>query len=223
MKYKLAINEKVDEDATNSLIIDLKRTIRYGKIAEQALKNIREKGFHVGKVCTVEPREWGVGRNIHDLAEATSINRSMAPSFTDFEVELGKIEVDHHGGHEFNSAPVSIKGTIFSIEKPGEFEYTTVPFGMVRFKKNSYSLELGNSYINEVVKLYTSYESPKAQKVLERVSNTLADYIVRDYTSNQLLYSFHKEVPKWIFDEGVTKKFLTDILELAKIYSVQGA
>lgn len=225
------INFTIDDNMTpdiEGLKRNLRRTIKYGKIAETALKNIEEVGYHNGRVRVIESIQHGWQSNVvtHDLKKTRPVVRSESLPLSDLQVALEDAGTSTHGGSKFRVADIMLNGTFMVSPKKAEphFDYQSVVIGKVRFLKTGYSADFGYGY--EIVKLYAEFRnlSKYVQDSLKEMSRKLAESLVLN-EGLRTYYALDTEMNlrEWLVSEGHTQRLMKDLVDQAKILDVEGA
>jgi hypothetical protein len=87
MKTFVVHNDSKDE-TIQAAIRDLKRTARYGRMAERALEDIKTKGFHEGRVCVVHKDHY-LSAVVHKYPAFQPVSRSDLPDWAELTVACG--------------------------------------------------------------------------------------------------------------------------------------
>lgn len=205
----------------------LRRTIKYGKIAEVALRNIEEKGYHNGRVRVIENvvghRDSIVTRNLRKMRPVV---REESLPLHDLVVTLSDAGTDSHSNHSFRIAKITLSGTFMCCKSDGSSTLVehSEEMGKLRFLKTGYSAELNYSY--EIVKLYSDFRYPN--KNVESSLSELSRRISEVCIMNEGLRSYYSvdtdtNVRKWLVEEGHTQRLMKDLVQQAKIMDVTGA
>lgn len=108
MKTFVVDNDSKDETA-RAAIRDLKRMVRYGKLAERALGDIKTKGSHEGRVCVVHKDHY-LSAVVHRYPAFQPVSRSDLPDWAGLTVVCGEVEKGAYGGSTFAKMPVYVDG-----------------------------------------------------------------------------------------------------------------
>jgi len=218
----LAINELTDPDHIKTEIRNLKRTIRYAKLAQHALDSIEKNGYYEGRVKVINKNHRGTYYSVStmNMKKEVATDRELAPDFKDIDVELGPFIRIQHGGTPLLAADVYMIGTIWKEKGVRGFIHDKVRVGRIRYKKSGFSLELFNLYRSDgVFNMYEKYTTEKSKVTLESIAGAMAKAIVSK-NDTQFYLTMEKKVSVWLMKEGKAEEFATNLLKIAKIAEI---
>ena len=228
---KLAADGTCSPESVQKAIRDLKRMARFGRMAESALSQIKEKGWVEGKfpAATISHYYGELKIGSHYLEATVAPTRSMVPDFTDLKVTLGKLDTDSHGGTEFSIAMVNLSGTGFAqVGREIMIRQFTEKAGCLRLKKDGgISYNPMNTFVNngKVVKIYSEFKSANA---IESAKSLAADFTIAmsvcdDKNPSQLYNDLMKSTQQWLVEEGHIKRLSLELRDAARVLGVMSA
>ena len=235
---KLAADGTCSPESVQKAIRDLKRMARFGRMAESALSQIKEKGWVEGKfpAATISHNYGELKIGSHYLEATVAPTRSMVPDFTDLKVTLGKLDTDSHGGTEFSIARVNLSGTGFAqVGREIMIRQFTEKAGCLRLKKdggisyrtNHFFSHPLNTFVNngKVVKIYSEFKSANA---IESAKSLAADFTIAmsvcdDKNPSQLYNDLMKSTQQWLVEEGHIKRLSLELRDAARVLGVMSA
>jgi len=222
---KLAANGTARAENVQTAVRNLKRLARFGRMAEAALTQIKEKGWVDGKYPSANPGGYGgLGIGSCYFEAMVPPTRSMISDLTDLKVSIGKLRSDSHGGTEFKSAALMLSGTGFAQVKR---EIVARPFekkiGFIRLKKDG-----GLSYESKsstVVKVYSEFKSEKAAYSAQAFADDFVSALAEcdDNDPSQLYNDLMQAVRDWLIDEGHVKRLCLEARDAARVLGVMSA
>lgn len=219
------VDNNPDPKFVQSTIDSLRYTMKCGDIARKALKDIEEKGHYDGKV-KIFSDEYAHGKravSIRTIRQKNVIVRDEWMPLSDLMVTLGKVSNDSHGGAQFKTSEVYLKGVMYTEirGKKYEMKYFEKEIGELRFLKSGLSFDTVR-YGKDIVPIYKVYKHEHAQQALKQFAETISYQIVEseNHPEQFVTTDLRNNVKTWLYEEGHSQRIMHEITQQAKIMEV---
>ena len=230
-------SSKMDDAVT--AVKELRRMIRYGKLAEQALQSIMKTGFHNGQTpCARKYIEFGSASIVHHrFRELVVPTREHLCPMSELRVTLGDKPVSNYGPV---FVPVIMSGPMKVQWDHGQVEtrHRKVTIGNVRLNKGTPTFSKaaeapGVPGINGVFKIYKDGKSAKAHDTIDAIARSAAIFLMRAaYDCDEIVprqktrsFDHRASLPKkdqltqdigiaaayWLVQDGHAERFMEEI------------
>lgn len=232
----------VDNNASDAkcaeMIEALRRTVKYGKMAEKALRNIRENGFHDGKVPCAHAHPYGM--EVHRFPKRVAVDRSMIPEWKSLSVACGEIRETRVCGRPIKTLSVYLVGIGL---RPDFADAKTVhvrkiahgpgrphsKIGDARLKKSG-EITLDTRHgVMRIRRSSGAYEG--AMRDAARFAALTAQILVgtedlspycRGRCPAQLL-DLEAQIKAWLIEDGIANRMANDIFDAAEVAKIMSA
>lgn len=143
------VNGDSSDEGRKESIKALKRTIRIGKLAERALKNLREKGSHDASTLVVVRRagmSWELDEDYYYYTQVYRFPAAKPIDRSDFdpgaiELKFGDVSTEFHGGVKMKSIQLYLAGAAIKFApklgvKTVDLPLVEMRLGTLRLKAN---------------------------------------------------------------------------------------
>lgn len=245
MRKRLAVDAVSDDKTRETTIYNLRRMVKYGKMAERALRDIKAQGFAHGTFPTVGSPIRNSYGNRHQVSNVVEVRlkayvdpvRELAPPLSDLGIYFGNVETSYNGGAEFEQLPLIVRGQIFRQRRDEHvIEDGSIPFGYLRLLKNGYSFEQRRTApgpeeemvhmtgTGSVFQVYSNFKYDGAQKMLKGFAAAISWAVVRTAKgteADQLTTDMEKAVEGWLMSEGHVHRMCEEMHRHLTVREVQ--
>jgi hypothetical protein len=221
-------------------IRELRRMVRFGRMAERALEDLKTKGFCLRQIpCMTE------GRDRNDDFRATVrvfqpkviVTRANIPWYGEpLRVDTQRVINGEHGGLLFKEVEIVVHCPGIGYDENGRGgDYETwkplhLRVGNARMKSNGQMTFVHDFHDWEpkkkitVHKLYAKPSSGNAISAYKMIAQTLAIHIIRfsvsDVNDKKVPYrvrALRENLPHWLIEDGFIQTFCKDVMDLANV------
>ena len=218
------VDNNPDPDFVKNTVQCLKFTMKCGDIARKALEEIERTGHYDGKV-KIFSDEYGTKRSVsvRTIRQKNVIVRDEWMPLSDLMVTLGRVSNDSHGGAQFKTSEVYLKGIMYTEirGKKYEMKYFEKEIGELRFLKSGLSFDTVR-YGKDIVPIYKVYKHEHAQLALKQFAKTISYQIVESENHKEQFVTtdLRNHVKTWLYEEGHSQRIMHEITQQAKIMEV---
>jgi hypothetical protein len=243
-KPQFTVDESIDAEMAEKALKNLRRMVRYGRMAERAMKSIAQKGYYDGLTPLADGIEPFYGGRFSQGKKKSEIRFARLPMrqpisredlgpMSDLRLELGKIENTSYSGNSCKEVQLYINGPMAIQQKSALPVYTIEEdcrkIGSVRINKGHLSwLENdrnGNS--GGAWRIYKEMKYAGARDSLVAFAKGVSLMLcVRDKGDDgTLVYSaktleLQETAWEWFLADGYAEKFFREIHELIRVAEV---
>jgi hypothetical protein len=235
---RFCVNNSSNPDVARRAIVELKRTVRFGKRAEQALEALEREGHFDGKVA-VFTRDCYYSAAVYRLPAYQPVSRDDIPEWDGVSVECGEKRMGHHGGAKFHTVPIYLSGTALLVQtndksvkvarKPQGLKIATAMLGECRLKSNKTVTFAANSRYRQTGSVFhikrdideTRYEAGEFANI---VSQALVQFDGHDWAARssipQKILDLRAAVSEWLIEDGKIRQMFNSILDAIEVVRV---
>jgi len=233
-KHGFTVDEDVTEGGAKLALVQLRRMIKLGKLAERAMADIRSQGY-TNRTVPIANRTVPQWNKMHStvvsivhMPRREPVSRADLTDLSKLQIALGIPEEDEYSGNPCIVVPMSIKGIMLTQTEQGLAVYDAVEeersCGRLRINKNHVSWLEGN--YSEAQKVYWEYRYAQAKSApafataLSRVIVNLGEGVDKRCGKTVML---HDQMPQWLCDDGHVARLFREIIEFCKVVKVMTA
>lgn len=199
--------------------------VRYGKIAEKALRDLREKGFCDRQVpIATRAHEFSNGWvNIATFPAFVDVSRKDVPGYGDFRVSFGQTVRGEHGGCPTTEVRIHLHATAWS-QHDDSWKPRGLHVGNARLKRNGEVVFVSNRSEGidreAVSKLYGRADSPESREAHLNIGNAVAHHLVRVYKEkdvSQPMIDLRQKIGAWLVEDGYVRTICQVVRSGAKV------
>lgn len=227
-KHPFCIGQDSDEERLQEALVGLRRMIRYGRLAEKALRNLRTQGFCDCQVPVATRIREGYPGHIQAVRFPAFVNvtRADVPDYGQFKFQFGKAVKGEHGGQMTDEVQVRLHATGW-CQHFEEWKPRSLHVGNARLKRNGETVFVSNRSegIDKegVSKLYKAGDSTNAKLAYLTIARTFAHHMVRMYKEQDVSQPFtdlREKLADWLVEDGHVRDFCIFLRENAVVASV---
>ena len=234
-KHGFTVDEDVTEEGAEQALLQLRRMIKLGKLAERAMADIRAQGYtdRTVPIASVIESKWDHSHSttitVVHMPKREPVSREDLPDLSKLQVALGTPQEDTYSGNPCIVVPMSIKGPLMTQTEQGLAVYKTVEeerkCGRLRINKNHVSW-LEGDYGDSAQKVYWEYRyamaksAPAFAEYLAKVIVNLGPGVDKRCGKTVML---HDQMPKWLCDDGHVQRLFREMIEYCRVTKVMMA
>lgn len=232
MDFPFCVDNSSQPDEIRGALHNLRRAIRYGKVAESALKQLQSVGHYDGRVPCVQQKMVydRSGIEVHRFPKLETIHRSHIPGYQDFQIHLSEKKSSYyHKRAEFEVIFDGLYTQYDEDEKKIIVKHTGEPgahsgeFGKVRLCSHYISF-YPSSLRQDTSKIFHNCNLPGASDAMYSFAAAIANVVYADIRWKtdypQQIVDLHKNLPKWLVDDGFCRKWFREIRDHVAVASV---
>jgi hypothetical protein len=230
--YPFCVDNSSQPEYATATLHELRRTIRYGKIAQHALRQLQTVGHYDGRVpCTHQRSGYNSAKvDVHKFPKLEAIHRGLIPGYQDFQIRLSEKKSSYY--HKRAEFDVIFDGlytcwdaeTQQSVVKhTGDEGGYGGEFGKVRVCTNHISF-IASNVRQEHVKIFHNCNLPGADDQMILFARAVATMVFVDIRWKtdypQQIVDLHKNLPRWLVEDGFCRRWFREIRDHVAVASV---
>lgn len=239
-KPGFTVDESIDPKDAEAAMRDLRRMIRFGKMAERAMRSLREKGFYDG-LAPLAPQpgqayvgQYSQGKRKADVRFARlpmrlGVSREDLGPMAELRLEFDRIEDTKYAGNPCKELDVFLAGPMALQVASGlpryEVREDRRKVGTVRINKGHLSWLENASYGNGAAwRVYKEMKYPGAKESLAAFSKGASKILVELEDKGMSFAAKTLELQatawEWFLADGHALRFFRDIHESVRVAEV---
>jgi hypothetical protein len=241
-KPQFTVDESISQEDAEEALRDLRRMIRYGRMAERAMKSLQEKGYYDG-LAPLAPEtdqlhrgQYSVGKQKSDvrfahLPKRLPISREDLGPMAELRLDFDKVETTSYSGNPCKEVKIYLEGPMAFQVASGLPKYKIDEdrrqIGKIRINKGHLSwLENTASGYGEgsAWRVYKEMKYAGAQESLAAFSKGASLILVKREDSDHVFAAKTLELQatawEWFLADGHAERFFAEIHQMTKIAEV---
>jgi hypothetical protein len=249
---EFTVDEDSDPKHAAEAFKELQRMVHYGRMAERALRSIRETGFYDGlaPVAPLPGTRYGINMetkyqthvNLVHFPKRLPISRADLGDMALLRVEMGQAKDAEFAGNPTREIPLFIVGPLATQITSGKAEYEIEdgkrPCGHIRINKSHLSWLAPAAYAHshgDAHQVYKDMRYPKAQLSAKAFSKAVSKIlVVKDAAANEVLngstmlaaaktLDLQATAWEWFYEDGHAARMFADIHQIVRVIEVMEA
>lgn len=231
MDFPFCVDNSSQPDEIKVAIHNLKRSIRYGKLAEHALQQLQTIGHYDGRVPCVQTKLIYDKSGIvsHRFPKLEAIHRGLIPGYQDFQIRLSdkkehykRASYDvlfsgYYTKYDEDTKKIVVAHTDDDHSHSGHIGRVHVCSNHISFHASSIRQDTG--------KIFHNCNLPGADDAMMLFARAVAAMVFMDMrwsTDNypQQIVDLYKNLPRWLVDDGFCRRWFREIRDHVAVASV---
>lgn len=217
-----------DPKVVKETLLQLRRMIRFGKLAERSLKKLREDGFCDSRTPVVErSKGWGdvYGLRLVRFPKKVGVSREDMPDWGNVSLKLGETFPTRHSNRPLVAVKVFLCGTVLN-QKSDEDGIPIGGFDVVKAKELIGSIRMLKgqrlSFVDNDSVTILKNDAKTEAFIARLVAKNLVNFCGSTYRNEipQKFLDLKKFSKEWLIEDGIAKQLLQSIFDSINILKV---